>query len=472
MLLLAALLAMLSQDGGVRAVDLLPERGSLQLTVAPPIGGNEPLLWELRKRDGGAATVRTGVIDKGAFTVRIENLDAGMYRLLIKGREPLQRHSSNVRIDDAHVTETNVAFTPLVVEGTVTLDGVPLDSPDVVIAPHDRAWEAKLTADADGRFAEELWQRGKYSVSVSHDPLVRIWGATRSLEGDDRVQLELRVPNRRIRGRVTEAKTGAPIADVAVFAAVPFGDKSIVRNRTRSAADGTFEFTGIEPGNIELTAAMQGYRLPQPIRFSLHKDDAIHEERVVLEKLPIERTVLVTDARGMPIAAAAVLAPGTHADEWKWTANTGGDGRAIVYLANADDRPLVFVVPRSGSFGFARLTPDDSGVTPVRILDNASLEVRMVSIDKEPIARAGVRMRVNGTVIPMAVIEQMARMQGISLYTDASGRMSFPRLPPGQYDLRPLLRQSDLLDSPKPQGPVSVAVLPGPQTVVMKFTAK
>ena len=81
-------------------------------------------------------------------------------------------------------------------------------------------------------------------------------------------------------------------------------------------------------------------------------------------------------------------------------------------------------------------------------------------------------MRVNGTVIPMAVIEQMARMQGISLYTDASGRMSFPRLPPGQYDLRPLLRQSDLLDSPKPQGPVSVAVLPGPQTVVMKFTAK
>jgi Carboxypeptidase regulatory-like domain len=479
MIVVAALLAVLSTaESPARAVPEVRSSsvvtgGVLQLTIAPPIGGSEPLLWELRKRDRNAVTARTGTIETGTTTVRIENLDAGVYRVLIKGREPLQRHASNARITDGQVTEANVSISPLVVEGTVTFDGVPLGSPDVVIAPHDRAWEAKVAADADGRFAEELWQRGKYTVAVSHDPLVRVWGTTRSLDGEDRVRLELRVPNRRIRGRVTDAKTGAPVANVAVFAAVPFGE-AIVRNRTRSADDGTFEFGGVEAGSIELSAAAEGHRLSQPLRFALHKDEAVHEERIVLEALPIHRMVLVRDTRGMPVPGAAVLAPGAGAGEWDWVANTGADGRATVYLAAADDRPLVFVVPRGGSFGFARLVADSSGVVPVRILASASLEVRMESVDKEPIAHGSVRMRFNGTVIPAAVIEQMARMQGISLYTDASGRMSFPRLPPGQYDLRPLVTKSDLRDrdSPKPAGPLSITLLPGPQTVVMKFTAK
>ncbi|HEU4888016.1 MAG TPA: hypothetical protein VFV49_09030 [Thermoanaerobaculia bacterium] len=48
------------------------------------------------------------------------------------------------------------------------------------------------------------------------------------------------------------------------------------------------------------------------------------------------------------------------------------------------------------------------------------------------------------------------------------------RMPPGQYELLPLVSRSDQRspDSPRPPGPVSVAVLPGLQTVVMKFTAK
>jgi hypothetical protein len=98
----------------------------------------------------------------------------------------------------------------------------------------------------------------------------------------------------------------------------------------------------------------------------------------------------------------------------------------------------------------------------------------MESVDGQPIARAAVRMRIDGTVIPSAVIDRMAHLQGLPLYTDATGRLSLPRMPPGQYDLLPLVTKADRRnpDAPQPPGPVSVTVLPGLQTVVMKFTAK
>ena len=431
--------------------------GAMQLVVAPPLGGAEPLRWELRSDQ---ALVRSGELAHGVSGARIEHLDPGVYRLVVQGREPLQRFARKVSVRDSEVAEATIVITPVAVEGEVTFDAAPLSSADVIFRTD--GWEAKLTAGEDGRFHEELWQTGTFKVGVFRDPLVRAWGTDWEVGADDpRVGLALHVPNRRVRGRLADARSGAAIADAFVFANVKFGESGTIQLRTRSAADGTFEFTGVEPGNVTLSATKQGYRFPRERTFLLGEDENVHEELLTGEELAVQRTVVVTDARGVPVAGAAVFAP-------ELAATTDAQGRATVYFDTPEPRGRVFIVPRSGSLGFAAVTADD--VIPVRIADSASLELRMESTDGTPIPRIAVRMRIDGIPVPRRVLDELTHLQGVPLFSDASGRIVYPRMPPGQYEILPMVRRDDA-DAPQPPAPVRVAVLPGPQTVVMKFSS-
>lgn len=376
----------------------------------------------------------------------------------MQGREPLQRFARKVTIRESEVTETVIAITPVAVDGEVTFDGALLPSAEVGF--RGDGWESKLTVGEDGRFHEELWQTGTFKVTVVHPPLVRVWGTDWKVGGDDeRVELALHVPNRRVRGRVTDARSGAPIADASVAAMIPFGDKGSIQMRTRSAADGTYEFTGVEPGNIALSAMKKGYRFPAERTFVLREDESVREEPLSGHELTVQKTVLVTDARGIPIAGASVLNP-------QLAATTDAQGRATLYFDTAKPRGRVFVVPRSGSLGFAAIGADD--VVAVRVADAASLELRMESTDGTPIAEIAIGMRIDGTPIPDDVMSELTRLQGVPLASDATGRVVYPRMPPGQYELMPRMRRGKVHDH-QPPPPVRVAVLPGAQTVVMKF---
>lgn len=461
----------------VASVELPPVRltigGALDVKIGPPIGGRDALSWELRRGDTQAALTRSGEIAPGTTDVRIDSLDPGAYRLHISGSEPLQRYSTQVRVTEGNTTETTIAVTPLVLEGAVTFDGAPLPSPSIELRPHGNAWVAKLTAGEDGRFVEELWQPGSYHFSVSREPEVRVWGTERDVEGDERVQVELQVPNRRIRGRVTDARSGSPVGDAVVVARAKFGRNVTIDVRSQTSADGAFEFTGIEAGEVTLTARKTGYRFDRPVSFTIGEDEPLHVESLALHALPVQRTILVTDARGIPLASAVVLAPG-DGGALTPVASTDGNGRATVHLGDEDERRMVFVIPASGSFGFAPLAADESGIVRVRVRDDASLDLRMESTGGEPIPRIYVRMRIDGIAIPSEVLEHMTHMHGTALTSDASGRIAYSRLPPGQYELTPLVNRGDqrkgIAATPPP--PARVAVLPGAQTVVMKFEAK
>ncbi|HEX8408658.1 MAG TPA: carboxypeptidase-like regulatory domain-containing protein [Thermoanaerobaculia bacterium] len=432
--------------------------GTMQLTIAPPLGGAEPLKWELRT---DSTLVRSGELPQGVATARVEALDPGAYRLIVQGREPLQRFARGVTIRESEVVETAIAITPVAVDGEVTFDGALLPSAEVGF--RGQGWESELTAGEDGRFHEELWQPGTFKVNVVHPPLVRVWGTDWVVDGDDeRVELALHIPNRRVRGRVTDARTGAPVADAIVQAMVPFGDRSSIQMRTRSAADGSYEFTGVEPGNVTLSAMKKGYRFPAERTFVLAEDESVREEPLSGHELAVQRTVLVTDARGIPIAGASVLNP-------QLAATTDGQGRATLYFDAPEPRGRVFVVPRSGSLGFATIGADE--VVPVRVADAASLELRMESTGGTPIQDIAVGMRIDGTPIPDDVMAELTRLQGVPLASDSSGRVVYPRMPAGQYELMPRMRRGKTHDH-QPPPPVRVAVLPGPQTVVMKFEPK
>ena len=440
--------------------------GTIQLNVAPPIGGAETLGWEIRKDDAPSALVRSGELAPGTASARIEKLEAGTYRVLVKGSDPLQRTMGKARVTDQITTQADVVITPLVVDGKVTFDGAPLAGASLEVSPRGLAWRAKVSTDADGSFSEELWQPGEYKISVTREPLVHLWGTDRTLEGDGRIELALDVPNRRVRGHVADAR-GDAVADAVVFGQMKFGENTSIRNRTRTAADGTFEFTGVEAGEVTLSAQKTGYRSNRAVTFFLAAEEIVHEVTLVLDELAFKRHVVVTDGRGLPIPDAGMFAPADSSGGFVQVATTDEQGRATIALASPDQRGMVYVIPRSGSLGFTAL--DGEGEIAIRVLDSAALELRVESTAGEPIPRVLVLMSINGVRIPSDIVAHMARIQGVPFYSDASGRLAYPRMPPGHYELWPIASKADDARGP---APVRVAVLPGPQTIVMKFKPK
>lgn len=93
----------------------------------------------------------------------------------------------------------------------------------------------------------------------------------------------------------------------------------------------------------------------------------------------------------------------------------------------------------------------------------------------EPIGGVGIVIRYNGTRIPPQVIEGLYHYQGSYWNSDADGRLYYPHLPPGQYELWPLGSREDYLTAFAPAPPPPAVVLPlqaGEQTIVMKFREK
>lgn len=429
--------------------------GTLRLHVAPPIGGGEALSWQLRDGD---RTLRSGAFDSGSASAAIEALAPGDYRVVVGGTAPLQRFVTNVRIADAQVTDAYAEIRPLLIEGAVTFGGTPLGNAELEVRPRNGAWVAKVKAGDDGRFAEELWQGGDYAIAVVRKPLV--WTTRRTLSGEGRVEVALEVPNRIVRGRVVDAATGAPVEEATVTLRARAGHDAIVL-KARSAADGSYELTAVENGPATLDVLKEGYRFARPVTFILGEDEPLHEEVLIVERLPVARSVVVTDSRGLAVAGAAVLVPNRAWDDLAHAADTDAAGRTTVHLRSTRERGTLFVVPRSGSIGFARLAGE--GELAVRIDDRASVTMQVESTTGEPLPRVMVMMSIDGVPVPPPVLEEMARLQGVPLFTDARGRLVHARMPAGHYDFEPIAGRG------KVGAAVNVAILPGAQTVVMKL---
>src|SRR5207249_3655697 len=128
----------------------------------------------------------------------------------------------------------------------------------------------------------------------------------------------------------------------------------------------------------------------------------------------------------------------------------------------------------SGSFGFVRLGAED----PIKLTigdGSASLEIHAETEGGRPIPNIGVMIRFNGTFLPPQIVEALSYLQGVPQHTDGQGRLFYPRLPAGHYEIWPLASRDDVraVFSPSPPpAPVDLIVVPGPSSVKMKFQAK
>ena len=444
----------------VRLPITLSPGGSILLKLEPPLGG-EDLRWEARLviDESAEEKVRTGAIAAGETSVTIGDLEAGPYRFVIMGEHPLQRVVVPVRVTDGLTVERSVHIEPTKLTLEVLRGGRPVPAAEVEILYEGGQWRVKLTVDEEGRAAEELWQRGNYVAAV------RSWTDSREI-GDD-TSWTLDVPDRVIRGRVSDAATKTPVANALVTCDA---GGSLTVERTKD--DGSFTFRDVPHGTYTLTARSPGYEELKTAPVVLGEETET-EVRDLLMKPVTGRTLRALSATGAPLFGALVFVSTRSGTRVAGIA--AEDGR-VVLPVSIEEAGAAFILPRSGSLGIARFASiAEAGDEEllVRVPDgSASLVVQTHTTTGDAIGGVSFILRINGILLPQSIKEAMNRHQGLPLSSDANGRLVLSRLPPGRYELWPLASREDLRAAASPSPPpaaVDVILTPGNHEAKMVF---
>lgn len=306
----------------------------------------------------------------------------------------------------------------------------------------ERRFQRKRT-DAEGKAAFE-------GVPSSGDARLDVWhhvagaGFRRvdlKADGDVRVEIELE-PTMTVRGRVTEAKSGAPIAGARVR------QDRFPRESTLTDADGRYSLSGVHPPrkqdpDSEETVCLSGegglVAEARGLRPEHHYPDEDGITDFALE--PAARVEgRVVDPGGNPVGGASVAAARDQLspDDYR---TTGADGRfsidglyaATVYLllVNADGFGLVALEFDAPAEGESRDLGD------LRLALPCTLAGRVVSATGEPVA--DVRVELEGSPDDRCRLrpgEPSESEPEEGAVTDNSGRFSFPGLAPGEFTVR------------------------------------
>jgi protocatechuate 3,4-dioxygenase beta subunit len=365
----------------------------------------------------------------GLDTVHFDALGPGAYTLLLAGPEALQRKVFPVTVaaSDVEVILSVDAFrlTGEIEYGEKALAGA-------TVALTGEQWEGFLETDQSGRFSAELWDRHDYGVMVKSDRFRESYAEMRRATPSDH-HWRIVIPSRRIEGVVRDARNDAPIPGAALHIQSEVGETRWSR-RIEADEMGAYEISGVAPGTYAIHASAPGYIGAQPVELRVARSDA---DRTLDFRLArgTQVSVTVADERGARIADALLYAmePGGNGS---YAGQTSADGNAIVAVAeNAPKR--IFVLTRAGAFGRTTIRAEDAknGAHVVVPDPVTGLTLEAQTPDGEPVAGVRLMLRYEGEILPDPLLELLARRQGGSLVTDASGQAALPHLPPGRYEL-------------------------------------
>jgi hypothetical protein len=230
-------------------------------------------------------------------------LDKGLYIVLLRGPQPLQRLSAKANVGAAGVT-LRFAIPKTETSLRITLPRKAFAGGGVELTHDELRWSTKLETGGDGRCAGALWEPGLYTASVRRNSSVPhqvdVMLSPQALTID--------VPDRTVTGRVI-GDDGEPIAN-ALVALKSENEISALTLRTTSGADGRFEFFGMREGAHSLSARASSYVNSDAVSFELHGAPAHRNVELTLAH-GARRTVRVVDERGHPIAAPRCSPPAT-----------------------------------------------------------------------------------------------------------------------------------------------------------------
>jgi len=314
------------------------------------------------------------------------------------------------------------------------------------------------TSDADGRYrfaglpADEMMlqvtpERGRSPGWVRLE-----FGADHALVKDFALERELVV-----RGRVTDAKSGAPIPGAEV------GESWVFTKVARADADGAYELHGFGgPGTYEVHARAPGYGtqgrrdLPEPVDGTIALDFALPPARAVTGRV-VDASNAAVEGAYVAAIASAMLNEGNYA-EWPST-RTGADGRFEIADLNPKFHHTLFVQKRGAATVVYELSAAEYGTPSLDVgdvvLSPSALLIGRV-VDDQGVGLPNLDMVLSGTNGDRYRLldPREPRAQTLGFYveerrtrTDARGRFSFADLPAGSFKV--MVRPSQRKE-PKP----------------------
>lgn len=412
-----------------------------------------------------AGTAATLPVTEGA-PVRFNKVKAGRYMLLAKGEKAWERIAEPVTVEAGEEATVALHIAPFRLRMRLTSENLPLPSAEVRLQNRDVLWEGSFTADEKGEASVELWQGGRVWATVISGAFIP-YKEGRTITDGLEVEWLLDLPMQEVTGVVVDAESGKPIVNAALALEVHSDDGYTIGVHTKADAKGTFRFAPVARGRHKLSAAAPGYP-PVDMTYSFTEADATRELTVRLERASTV-TLTVLDGLGRPLAGARVLDfIGTTR---RGLAFTDANGAASVQVSQGEVRD-VFVIPREGSLGFARIRPGLETHTVTVPAGTARVVLRMESQERVAIPGISVAVRYAGKMLPYEVLQALVTMHGERTKSDADGRVVVDHLPPGLYEFWPVGSPAELRAVAAAGGgeaPVRMQLLPGENVAVMTF---
>ncbi|HEX6096404.1 MAG TPA: carboxypeptidase-like regulatory domain-containing protein [Thermoanaerobaculia bacterium] len=387
-------------------------------------GFQGPLEIDVGIREESAAPkwIVTRTLAAKASSAAFDELQPGLYTILVRGPQPLQRISTPIAVGSSPAATTlKIPKRRLTVK--VLLGDKPLPNAFLTLQHDALLWTTDLVADSRGMFEGESWESSRFLGKVWRDRTAS--GHVIDVMLPERESLIIDIPDRHVRGRVVdERREVIPGAVVTLRTATGAVTQTL---RATARMDGTYEFFGVEPGEQILTARAPSHLDSDVIAFDLAPDSGSREFEIALAHGE-QRALKVVDADGDAIASATLIAAcGGHVKSIAVTDDTGS-----APLATPAGVPCSFyALPQEGSLA----TAHTHGTMRVPAAAS-SLRLQLLTDTDQPLGDVSLLMRVNGEIIPPAVGRQFAS-RGLDLTSAADGSVSLAKIPSGTYEFWP-----------------------------------
>ncbi|HEX8412052.1 MAG TPA: carboxypeptidase-like regulatory domain-containing protein [Thermoanaerobaculia bacterium] len=404
-------------------------------------------------------TITRAALSESEFKIEVA---PGKYVLVVRGDQPLERFGATVELAAGEEREVIVPLTGEEVDVRTFLGERRLGDAEVTMESVDGQWNTNFRTSPDGSMTSHLWQPGNV-VFILQSKEVAGHSGTLELRAPG---VDMRVPGRSVEGKVVDAVTDQPIADVNV--ALSSGQGS---SMTKSAADGSFKFVGVKPGAYRLSAGGANGLSQETISVQVMQDE-IGLKRLRLALRPTQELELeIVSSDGQPARGAAVFEL---------------SGPTVLSLREADEAgtvrmPAFSSVPRAviaiandGRLYAQTLSREAPSKVRMIIPPATSSIAIMIGTEKErrPIPGVSLVMRLNGVLFPVDAMQLMYVRTGIRLTSDESGQVRLPRVPAGLYEFWAIRSRSDLeavLSGQLQAAPVVIAAGPGENRATLGF---
>jgi len=406
-------------------------------------------------------TLSKAALGESKFTIEVA---PGKYLLSLRGTQPLERFGMAVELGAGEERELAIPLADEEIDVRTFLGDRSLGDAEVMMESIDGLWNTTFRTPAEGAMTSHLWQPGKVAFIVQSREVAGHSG-TLELRAP---RVELRIPTRSVEGKVVDAVTHEPIADVDIVLTDGKGG-----SLTKSAADGTFRFVGVKPGAYQLSAGgangLSHETVPVQV---LHDETGVRRFRLALRRQQeLELEILTSDGR--PARGAAVFELSGPA---VLSLRDAGEAGVVRLPVSSSVPRSVIVIATDGGLYAQPLSPGRQG-SKVRITIppmNSSISISVGTQVEHPIPGVSLVMRLNGVLFPADAMQLLFARAGIRLTSDENGQIRLPRVPVGLYEFWPIRSRSDLeaiLTGHPPAAPIVIAAGPGENKATLGFAA-